>query len=693
MTDRGMMAPRAVFVAGLILSWILVFSDEASAGLSAENVIVVVNADSYNSRTLANHYVQYRNIPSSNVILLGKIPDKISISLDTFRNRILKPVLTEVQTRGLAGQARVIAYSAGFPTTVDISRHAKRLTNPTLKKIQRGRASINGATFFYRFIMSDDHRYLDLASNAYCRGPFNRNFSNPFADPERRAEFSAADKLFDIEDYKASADLFEKLFAASPRISPLALRAAEARVRAGDQANAKQLIVKAVAAGWTSKKWFQENDTLAPLMDQAPISSLSGRLSDQPIDFQEPIGFSSQSAWTPSGYPISDPRNGVSYMLSCMLGVIHPRGSDINQAVQVLKRAAPSDQTEPDGVFWFAVSKDVRTKTRLLQTLVAVDWLDFLGEKNESPFGAVPKNPGNVIGLMLGTPTTKIATRKWSFVPGAIADNLTSHGGNYSTASQSKLNVLLHAGAAMSSGTVTEPYAIQAKFPLPMMYGYYASGAAALEAFYLSVASPYQLLIVGDPLTQPFSRPPMDRLTMLRTRDSGSAVEVTRTPPKTASESSRAGAAEIYLNGKLAKRVPAVPKLNLNLPDNLVGSTEIRTVLISGDLLQARRSHVSWIDSAAPALPTVSVTPGSAEVQVQCSDASSIELVTHNEVIGSIDGTTGDISIAPKKYGGGPLRVRPVAKVGDQTVAGRPVYVSLPVVVEPFPKPKPKPKT
>ena len=42
----------------------------------------------------------------------------------------------------------------------------------------------------------------------------------------------------------------------------------------------------------------------------------------------------------------------------------------------------------------------------------------------------------------------------------------------------------------MSSGTVAEPYALQFKFPLPMMYGYYAKGVSAIEAFYLSVTSP-----------------------------------------------------------------------------------------------------------------------------------------------------------------------------------------------------------
>lgn len=96
------------------------------------------------------------------------------------------------------------------------------------------------------------------------------------------------------------------------------------------------------------------------------------------------------------------------------------------------------------------------------------------------------------------------------FVPGALADHLTSFGGSLDYPN-GQMTVLswLEAGATASYGTVSEPCAHWQKFPHPQyLLGSYIQGSTALEAYWRSVAWPQQGLFVGEPLAAPFSHLP-----------------------------------------------------------------------------------------------------------------------------------------------------------------------------------------
>jgi hypothetical protein len=71
------------------------------------------------------------------------------------------------------------------------------------------------------------------------------------------------------------------------------------------------------------------------------------------------------------------------------------------------------------------------------------------------------------------------------------------------------LLVFLNAGASGSYGTVVEPCNYIQKFPSPQDYFYQARGFSLAECYYMSLANPYQGLIVGEPLAAPFARPPV----------------------------------------------------------------------------------------------------------------------------------------------------------------------------------------
>jgi hypothetical protein len=92
------------------------------------------------------------------------------------------------------------------------------------------------------------------------------------------------------------------------------------------------------------------------------------------------------------------------------------------------------------------------------------------------------------------------------FVPGAIADSMTSFGGIiFGANSQTNLLAFINAGAAGSYGTVVEPQDDTQKFPNPQDYFYQARGFSLAESYYQSINAPFLGLIVGEPLAQPFA--------------------------------------------------------------------------------------------------------------------------------------------------------------------------------------------
>lgn len=91
------------------------------------------------------------------------------------------------------------------------------------------------------------------------------------------------------------------------------------------------------------------------------------------------------------------------------------------------------------------------------------------------------------------------------FVPGALADHLTSLGGDLLGSSQMSSLRWLEAGATASYGTVSEPCNYWQKFPNPsVLLRRYLGGDSAIEAYWKSVAWPAQGLFIGEPLAAPY---------------------------------------------------------------------------------------------------------------------------------------------------------------------------------------------
>jgi uncharacterized protein (TIGR03790 family) len=93
------------------------------------------------------------------------------------------------------------------------------------------------------------------------------------------------------------------------------------------------------------------------------------------------------------------------------------------------------------------------------------------------------------------------------FLPGALADSLTSFGGDLLGSAQMSSLRWLDAGATASYGTVSEPCNYWQKFPQPsMLLAHYLRGVSAIEAYWRSVAWPAQGVFIGEPLAAPYRR-------------------------------------------------------------------------------------------------------------------------------------------------------------------------------------------
>jgi uncharacterized protein (TIGR03790 family) len=121
--------------------------------------------------------------------------------------------------------------------------------------------------------------------------------------------------------------------------------------------------------------------------------------------------------------------------------------------------------------------------------------------------GDLPRDTTRVVMVQTGVVQFQGADAI-DWVPGALADHLTSLGGQLDRqGGQATVLDWLDAGATASYGTVSEPCNHVQKFPHPqILLLHYLQGGTALEAYWKSVAWPQQGVFVGEPLAAPFAR-------------------------------------------------------------------------------------------------------------------------------------------------------------------------------------------
>ena len=342
-----------------------------------------------------------------------------------------------------------------------------------------------------------------------------------------------------------------------------------------DKENAISFLTQAVRRGWKNKQLIERDTNFTKIKTDPLFQGLVQRVPESRSDMIASHGFRNAYHWGPNGM-INGPKRGERYFLSAMLSVTRGQGISDYDSVNYLTRAVEADYSQPKGTFYFTHTKDVRTTTRLSNYKKSMDELDQLNLQSRITKQRLPKRRDDVLGLSCGTAVFDWAESKSKFVAGAIADNLTSTGGLFANRNQTKCTEFLRFGAAGACGTVVEPFAIQAKFPHPLIHAHYAKGCSLAESYYQSVHGPYQLILVGDALCQPFATPPKISITAPK------AMEVVKGKFALEVDSDQSEVAiagyEVFVDGVMVRRTGNIKNLDIDSSAMGDGFHELRVL-------------------------------------------------------------------------------------------------------------------
>ncbi|MEM9386379.1 MAG: TIGR03790 family protein [Pseudomonadota bacterium] len=177
---------------------------------------------------------------------------------------------------------------------------------------------------------------------------------------------------------------------------------------------------------------------------------------------------------------------------------------DESEGRALIARGLAADGTRPSGTGYLVQTSDRHRNVRAVAFPALVQrWSGRLRLRHERTDAL--RDRDDVLFYFTGAKEV-VALRSNRFLPGAVADHLTSSGGRLDDSPQMSALRWLEAGATASYGTVAEPCAYREKFPDPtVLLSHYYAGDSVIEAYWKSVAMPGQGLFIGEPLARPFT--------------------------------------------------------------------------------------------------------------------------------------------------------------------------------------------
>lgn len=178
-------------------------------------------------------------------------------------------------------------------------------------------------------------------------------------------------------------------------------------------------------------------------------------------------------------------------------------GSDEQSVLQLIERGILADGSRPEGTVYLVQTGDRARSVRASQyAAVASEFSEQVAV--EVLHTDALRDRDDVMIYQTGAVDVPGLRSNW-FLPGALADHLTSLGGQLTDSQQMSALRWLDAGATGSYGTVVEPCNFPQKFPdVRWLLRSYLQGETAIEAYWKSVQMPGQGVFIGEPLARPW---------------------------------------------------------------------------------------------------------------------------------------------------------------------------------------------
>jgi hypothetical protein len=218
------------------------------------------------------------------------------------------------------------------------------------------------------------------------------------------------------------------------------------------------------------------------------------------------------------------------------------------------------------------------------------------------------------------------------------------------------------------------------------MHLHYARGCSLAEAFYQSVWGPYQLLVLGDPLTQPFAK----GIDVHIDRPSGKeplSKQVAIDPSFDVPSGEALGTKELWVDGRRVQAGPATELLAWDTTSVADGAHEIRVVAVEDGTIATRSSDARWVEVDNGSGFAVSIRPpdpveigGPLRLEGRAEGAHDVDLMRGAEVLATapVARDRWKVAIETLRLGLGETTLQARGRAGgDREVWSRPVVVEI----------------